>query len=64
MFAATGVFDNPAIERIFADYKLVCYQHLTPAMKMDPTLTQLQWRDLIVAPSAENGHKFSTSTVL
>ncbi len=40
------------------------YQHLTPAMKMGLTTTQLQWRDLILAPIAENAHEFSTSTAL
>ncbi len=40
------------------------YQYFTPAMKMGLTSTQLQWRDLIVAPIAENAHKFSTSTAL
>ncbi|WP_013334776.1 IS1 family transposase [Gloeothece verrucosa] len=39
------------------------YNHLTPAMKMGLTTTQLTWRDLIVAPIAENAHKFPTSTV-
>lgn len=28
------------------------YHHLTPAMKMGLTSTQLEWRDLIVAPIA------------
>ena len=40
------------------------YQHLTPAMKMGLTTTQLQWRDLILAPISENAHEFSTSTNL
>ena len=40
------------------------YQHLTPAMKMGLTSTQLEWQDLILAPIAENAHKFPTSTVL
>ena len=31
------------------------YQHLTPAMKMGLTSTQLEWRDLIVAPIAKSG---------
>ncbi|WP_019503399.1 IS1 family transposase [Pleurocapsa sp. PCC 7319] len=40
------------------------YQHFTPGMKMGLTTTQLEWRDLILAPIPENAHKFSTSTVL
>ena len=40
------------------------YQHLTPAMKMGLTSTQLQWQDLILAPIPENAHEFSTSTIL
>lgn len=40
------------------------YQYFTPAMKMGLTSTQLQWRDLIVAPITENAHEFSTSTAL
>ncbi len=40
------------------------YQHLTPAMKMGLTSTQLEWQDLILAPIADNAHKFHTSTVL
>lgn len=40
------------------------YQHLTPAMKMGLTSTQLEWRDLILAPIPENAHEFPTSTVL
>ncbi len=40
------------------------YQHLTPAMKMGLTSTQLEWQDLILAPIPENAHEFSTSTVL
>ena len=40
------------------------YQHFTPAMKMGLTSTKLEWRDLIVAPIAENAHEFSTSTAL
>ena len=39
------------------------YQNFTPAMKMGLTSTQLKWRDLIIAPIAENAHEFSTSTV-
>ncbi len=40
------------------------YQHLTPAMKMGLTTTKLQWRDLILAPIAENAYELSTSTNL
>ena len=40
------------------------YQHLTPAMKMGLTSTQLEWRDLIIAPIAETAHNFTTSTNL
>ncbi len=40
------------------------YKHLTPAMKMGLTTNKLQWRDLILAPIAENAHKLPTSTVL
>ena len=30
------------------------YRRFTPAMKMGLTSTQLEWRDLIVAPITEN----------
>ncbi len=40
------------------------YSHFTPAMKMGLTSTQLEWRDLIVAPIAPNAHNFVTSTDL